>query len=252
MSQLNLDDVVAYIQANIGPEFHDKKIDKLKKLKIDDIVKRKNPYLFKAKGTDTANDFVKAVLDATVSSGEETMFGNFLEKIAIEVCKQVRGGRKSGVKGLDLEFEEGHTKYLISIKSGPNWGNSSQIEALIKKFNDAKKTLATSGGVAGLTIVCIEACCYGTDNNPEKGTHQKLCGQRFWELISGGNETLYRDIIEPLGHEAKNKNEALALLYTRKLNGFTAEFVTKFCSDGVIDWDKLIAYNSAKRAAGAG
>lgn len=248
MNQLDLAGVVTYIQEKVGPEFHDKKIEKLKKLTINDILKRKNPYLFKAKKTDTANDFVKAVLDATVSSGEETVFGNFLEKIAIVVCKQVWGGRKSTKTGLDLEFEDGHIKYLVSIKSGPNWGNSSQIEALVKKFKEAKKTLATSGGAEGMNIICIEACCYGTDNNPEKGTHQKLCGQRFWELISGGNETLYRDIIEPLGHKAKEKNEELQLLYAQKLNLFTAEFIAKFCDDGLINWDRLVTYNSGKNA----
>lgn len=246
MNPLNLAAVAAYIEQNIGPEFHDKKIDKLQKLTINDILRRKNPYLFKAKKTDTAHDFVKAVLDATASSGEETVFGNFLEKVAIEVCKQVWDGRKSGVKGLDLEFEHGHHKYLISIKSGPNWGNAGQIEALIRKFKEAKKTLATSGGAVGMTIHCVEACCYGIDNNPEKGTHQKLCGQRFWELISGGNESLYRDIIEPLGYKAKEKNEELQELYTQKLNLFTHEFLTNFCVDGFIDWNKLVAYNSGK------
>lgn len=247
MNPLNLQTIISYIQTNIGPQFHDKKIEKLRKLTINDILRRKNPYLFKAKRTETANDFVRAVLDATVSSGEETVFGNFLEKIAIEVCQQVRSGRKSGVKGLDLEFEVANNKYLISIKSGPNWGNSSQIEALVKKFKDAKRTLATSGGAANMNIICIEACCYGVDNNPEKGTHQKLCGQRFWELISGGNSSLYRDIIDPLGHKAKEKNEELELLYVAKLNTFTAEFVNGFCNDGLIDWDKLVTYNSGKK-----
>ncbi|MCB1935052.1 MAG: hypothetical protein KDF59_03835 [Nitrosomonas sp.] len=30
----------------------------------------------------------------------------------------------------------------------------------------------------------------------------KYCGQQFWEFISG-TSNLYTDIIEPLGHEAK-------------------------------------------------
>jgi len=245
MNQLNLTYITSYIQNNIGPEFHDKKIVKLKKLTINDVLQRKNPYMFKAKRTDSAHDFVHAVLDATVSSGEETIFGNFLEKIAIEVCKQVRGGRKSGIKGLDLEFEKGKSKYLISIKSGPNWGNSDQLRHLIKNFKDAKKTLATSGGSKGMNVICIEACCYGKDNNPEKGTHQKLCGHKFWELISA-NKTLYRDLIKPLGYKAKEKNDEIQSLYTQKLTLFTAEFIEKFCKNGLIDWDKLVIYNSGK------
>lgn len=246
MSPLKLDEVFSYIKDNIGPEFHDKKIAKLNKLTLNDVIRRKNPYLFRAKSTNSAHDFIAAVLDATVSSGEETVFGNFLEKIAIFVCGRVYGGGKSSTIALDLDFNIGEIRYLVSIKSGPSWGNSSQIEALIKKFNTAKKTLATSGGAKGMHIVCVEACCYGVDSVPDKGTHLKLCGQRFWELISDGNETLYRDIIEPLAHQAKEKNDALDLLYTAKLNLFTQAFVERFCNDGIIDWDRLIQFNSGK------
>lgn len=241
---LDLADVARFIQEHIGPEFHDKKIDKLRALKLEDILRRKNPYLFKAKRTQTANDFIKAVLDATVSSGEETVFGNFLEKVAIHVCRQVFNGRKSGIRGLDLEFEEGSDKYLISIKSGPNWGNDQQIKAMVRNFHEARKTLHTSGGGKNLNLIFIEGCCYGRENSFEKGTHQKLCGQQFWELISGGSATLYTDIIEPIGHLAKEKNEALEEIYTAKLNDFTALFVARFCQNGLIDWVRLVEYNS--------
>ena len=71
--------VKTFIAEHIGPDFHEKKLTKLKTLTLDTILKRKNPYLFKAKGAVTANDLIEAVLDATVSSGEETIFGNFLE-----------------------------------------------------------------------------------------------------------------------------------------------------------------------------
>jgi hypothetical protein len=246
MTPLNLADVVGYIEANIGPQFHAKKIAKIKSLSLDNIVMRKNLYLFRAKGSNSAPDFIKSVLDATVSSGEETIFGNFLEKVAIFVCEKVYGGRKSGIRGLDLEFEDGDKKYLISIKSGPNWGNSGQIKNLVNNFTAAKKSLTTSGGTASMSIICIEACCYGVDNAPNKGTHYKLCGQRFWELISGGNETLYRDIIEPLGYQAKKKNDEIKLLCSKKLNIFTAAFVERFCDEGIINWDRLICLNSGK------
>ncbi|MCO5097174.1 MAG: hypothetical protein M9884_06830 [Rhodocyclaceae bacterium] len=244
---LDLTEVARFIQEHIGPEFHDKKLAKLKVLTLESILRRKNPYLFKAKRTQTANDFIKAVLDATVSSGEETVFGNFLEKVAIHVCQQIFGGRKSGIKGLDLEFEDGRDKYLVSIKSGPNWGNDQQIKAMIRNFHEARKTLHTSGGGKNLNIRFVEGCCYGRDNSYEKGTHQKLCGQRFWELISGGSETLYTDIIEPIGHKAKERNEELEEIYTAKLNDFTAQFVTRFCQNGLIDWISLVDYNSGKQ-----
>jgi Type II restriction endonuclease EcoO109I len=243
MRPINLRLVKAFIEERIGPDFHQKKLVKLKKLTLDTILKRKNPYLFKAKGAVTANDLIEAVLDATVSSGEETIFGNFLEKIAIFVCKEVYGGKKSATKGLDLEFQKDGRYYIVSIKSGPNWGNSSQIEKMQSAFSKAKKTLRTSGGIGTAEIVAIEGCCYGKDNSPEKGDYQKLCGQRFWKLLSARDE-LYRELIEPLGASATERNAVLVELRAQKLNLYTKEFLSKFCDKGLINWDKLIRYNS--------
>lgn len=249
MNNLDLPAVKKYIEENMWPRFHQKKLEKIEALRLDDIIKRKNPYLFKAKDCLTANDFVKSVLDATLSSGEETTFGNFMEEIAIFVCEQVYGGRKSAVKGLDLEFEDSnHNKYLVSIKSGPNWGNSGQIRQMLTNFNSAKKVLQTSGGSRHQSFVLVEGCCYGSDANPNKGTHFKYCGQEFWSLLSGGNDTLYSDIIEPIGHKAKSHNEEIAKAAAAKLNLLTGEFIKRFCDDtGVVKWPELIEFNSGKK-----
>lgn len=244
MNELILSDVVAFIEANIGPGFHDKKIKKVQRLTLNDILRRKNPYLYKAKAVLDAHDYISAVLDATASSAEETIFGNFMERVAIFVCEKVYKGRKSTTKGLDLEFEHGNAYHFIAIKSGPSWGNSGQIEALKSKFVSAQKTLRTSGGGVGKQLVFVEACYYGVDDAPDKGTHLKLCGQRFWEFISGGNRELFRDIIEPLGHKAHEKTDELKLLYSAKLNDFTGQFINRFCDNGIINWDRLVIYNS--------
>lgn len=247
MRPIDLKQVQDFIRKTIGPEFHDKKLAKLKKLTLDEILKRKNPYLFKAKGAVTANDLIVSVLDATVSSGEETIFGNFLEKVAIFICSETHGGKKSSTTGLDLEFSRGKQHYIVSIKSGPNWGNSDQIKKMQANFTKAKKTLRTSGGLHKVEIVAVEGCCYGIDDSPEKGEYQKLCGQRFWELLSGKRE-LYRDLIEPLGVEAKRHNDLLATIRAQKLNLFTETFLADYCNNGVINWDKLVRYNSGAKS----
>lgn len=75
----------------------------------------------------------------------------------------------------------------------------------------------------------------------------KLCGQRFWELISG-NENLYTDIIEPLGHRAKEHNQEFDEEYAKIVNRFTREFSQEYCDDsGAIMWEKLVKFNSAKK-----
>jgi hypothetical protein len=112
-------------------------------------------------------------------------------------------------------------------------------------FKQAAKTIRTSGG-AHINIRSINGCCYGMDNNPDKGDYFKYCGQAFWEFISG-NKELYIEIIEPLGTKAKEKNEEFTHSYSNLINKFTREFAISFCLDsGEIDWVKLIKYNSSK------
>ncbi|MDZ4792260.1 MAG: PmeII family type II restriction endonuclease [Hyphomicrobiales bacterium] len=246
MNELRLAEVASFIENHIGPGFHDKKIDKVKRLTLNDVLRRKNPYLYRAKATLTANDYITAVLDATASSAEETVFGNFLERVAVFVCESVFKGRKSSAVGIDLEFDYENTRYLVAIKSGPKWGNSSSRAKLKTNFITARKTLSTSGGLEGRSIEFIEGCCYGIDNNFKKDFHRKLCGQRLWEFISGGNEQLYTQLIEPIGFSANERNDELKVLYAAKLNLFTAEFIERFCDAGVINWQRLVTYNSGK------
>lgn len=172
-----------------------------------------------------------------------------MEKVAIYTCEHAFQGRKSSATGLDLEFENKDIKYLISITSGPNWGNSSQRNKMLDNFSKARKTLQTSGGLKSQHIVFVEGCCYGRETSPEKGTHLRLCGQDFWRFVSNGNKELYRDIIEPFGHDAKARSEKLLNMIERKLNLFTAEFVQRYCApDGSIDWDRLLECNSGSRS----
>lgn len=241
MGTLNLADVFKYVEENIG-NFHDKRIESLNELRLSRILKRKNPYLFKAKYVLTAEDIIRGLVDAHISSHEETLFGNWLEGLAIFINGKVYGGWKSGIKGIDLELDTGGKRYIVNIKSGPHWGNSSQISKMIDDFKTAQRTLRTSN--SALEIVNINGCCYGMDNNPDKGDYYKFCGQRFWQFISG-NKNLYTEIIEPLGHKSKQKNESFIQSYCQMINKFTLEFGKDFCdTDGAIDWEKLVKFNS--------
>ena len=242
MKPITQQEITDYVEANIQG-FHKKRLDNLQKLKLINVVKRKNPYLFKAKNINTAQDFVKTILDAFLSSQEEGIFGGFLEELAIFICAQVYGGQKSSAEGIDLEFERDSIKYIVSIKSGPNWGNSSQIAKLRDNFSKAKRILSTN--TSSTNVVAVNGCCYGKDRTSDKGDYLKLCGQKFWAFISG-NDNLYTDIIEPLGHQAKEKNEQFMQEYAKVVNKFTFEFIGTFCdADGNILWEEIVRFNSA-------
>ncbi len=241
MQNINLDDLKTYVEQNIGG-FHKSRLDSLLKLKLEDILRRKNPYLYKAKNVLVSGDLIKILLDAHLSSQEEGIFGNFLEGLAIFINSKVYSGKKSSAEGIDLEFEKDGKRYIVTIKSGPNWGNSRQISGMRDDFTKAKRILRTSS--SKLEVIAVNGCCYGRDNKPDKGDYYKYCGQKFWEFISGDSK-LYTDLIEPLGHKAKEKNEEFEKEHAKIVNVFTEEFCNKFCVNGEIDWEALVKFNSA-------
>lgn len=242
MKKLKLERVERYVEENIS-DFHNKRLKGLEKLKLDKILSRKNPYLFKAKNVLTSEQIVRGILDAHISSNEETIFGDWLEGLAIYINSQTFGGWKSGIQGIDLEFDKNNRRYIVTIKSGPNWGNNSQIQKMISDFQTAIKTLRTSN--SKLNIVAVNGCCYGRDNKPDKkGIYYKYCGQMFWEFISGDKE-LYIKLIKPLGYKAKEKNDEYLESYSKAINRFTMDFSKKFClKNGSIIWAKLVSFNS--------
>jgi hypothetical protein len=242
MFPINLNKISKYVEDNIST-FHSKKLHNLENLSLNKVLTRKNPYLFKAKNVLTAQDIVKGILDAHLSSQEETIFGEFLEGLAIFINEKTFLGNKSSAEGIDLEFEREEVKYIVSIKSGPNWGNSQQIAKMKEDFRKAKRILNTN--TSKKKIIAVNGCCYGKDKKPDKGEYLKLCGQQFWEFISGEKE-LYTELIEPLGHRAKEKNEEFFAAYSQIINKFTFEFGKEFCEEsGKINWKKLVKFNSA-------
>lgn len=242
MKKLNLKDVQEYVEQNIGT-FHQKRISSLSKLKLERVLKRKNPYLFKAKNVLTSEQIIRGLVDAHLSSQEEAIFGDWLEGLAIFINSKVFNGKKSSAPGIDLEFNKGTIRYIVSIKSGPNWGNSSQIKKMVIDFTHAIRSLRTSN--SKINVVAVNGCCYGRENQSVKENYYKYCGQNFWEFISG-NSDLFVEIVEPLGYKAKEKNEEFNKSYSNMVNKFTKSFSNDFCkSNGEIDWHKLVKYNSA-------
>jgi len=177
-----------------------------------------------------------------LSSQEEGIFGEFLEKLAIFVNQKVYNGQKSSAEGIDLEFVDKDVRYIVSIKSGPNWGNSSQIKRLESNFKKAKRILRTNTDQS--YISAVNGCCYGKYGPYDRGNYIKICGQDFWYFISGDKD-FYQDIIEPLGHKAKENNDLFDVEYGKVINKFNMKFMTDFCDDdGAINWEHLVEFSS--------
>jgi hypothetical protein len=112
--------------------------------------------------------------------------------------------------------------------------------------NFKKAKIVIRGNNSKVSVIAVNGCCYGRDNKPDKGDYFKYCGQQFWEFISN-DSSLYVDIINPLGHKAKEKNIEFQKEYAGLINKFTVEFSKDYCKNGNIDWDAIVRLNSAQK-----
>lgn len=210
------------------------------------FISRKNPFLFRIRGAQNPEEFTWKVLDAVMSSSEETIFGDVLEELAVIICKHARGGQKSGIENIDLEYTDpGGARVLVQVKSGVNWGNSSQKKSLRDAF--AKATTILRQRNRQLHVRCVEGSCYGPSEVRDLGTHERIVGFLFWEEISGWSETADA-VLELIGEYAENglhtsRETAHALIVNYLYEMGVAE-------EGVLHWDKLLRLVMAEKGSG--
>ena len=254
MHKFGQNELQIFISKEVITPFYEVRVQKLKELTFNGVMKRKNPYLFKAKNIQTAEELIRYILDAYLSSQEETIFGDLMEGLAIFVCNKAFNGHKAKqvkFKSIDLIFKRDDKKHIVGIKSGPNWGNSDQIGRMKTNFKVARKILKKEG--EQLKIVAINGCMYGKDNKPHKvdkkdkeKSYYKFCGQEFWELITEDKD-FYQKIIVPIDKEAKKRDENFKNTYNAKINELTKDFSEIYLTkDGYINWEKLIDFVSKK------
>lgn len=241
MKSLNLNLVKDYVNEHIV-DFHQRKLRSLEELRLEKLL-TKNPYLFRAKNLVTPQELIDDLLTAFLSSSEEKLFGDFLEGLALFIAEQTCSGHKSTAQGVDLEFFNNNTHYIVSIKSGPNWGNSSQQDKLEQDLKTAVARLKQAQ--RNINVQPVLGICYGKTKTSFLRGYMKIVGQNFWYLISE-NPDLYTDIIEPIGHKAYEHNENFHMERKKIVGRFSHEIHEKFFdpNTGLIDWVKLVKFNS--------
>ena len=241
MKSLDLEAVEEYVNENIV-DFHQRRVESLRKIQLRKLL-TKNPYLFRAKNIESASEMVDSLLTAFLSSSEEQMFGTFLEGLAVFVAQMTSQGHKSTAPGVDLEFFNNGIHYIVSVKSGPNWGNSAQHNELEQNLRTAVMRIKQSR--SELNVQPVLGICYGRTRTAHmRRGYLKVVGQNFWYLVSG-NRDLYTDIIRPVGHRTKEHNEIFLLEKTHAMNRLIKDFIDSFCDQsGAINWLKLVRFNS--------
>lgn len=222
--------------------FYTTLIEKIDKLNIQKVMKRKNPYLYRAKAMQSASEIVDSVLTAFVSSSEETIFGNcFFEPIAIAAS----GGHKALAEGIDIMFQDNksNTIYAFAVKSGPSVFNADSKKRQEQNFMAASK-LAQQ---AKARYEAYIGYCYGKKNDSGRGKpkmYQELAGKRFWAELTG-DEEFYIKIINYMGTMPEQYVAEYKESYNKAANRLVREFSNSFCKeDGSIDWETLVEFNS--------
>jgi hypothetical protein len=221
-------------------DFHERRIKMLEKLNLRKVLRRKNPYLFKALGTEQAAEIVKKLLEAYVSSSDETIFGNvYFEKIASNLPRvTVATG-----KGIDLEINEEKVIHEYALKSGANALNASQKEKMNIEFLELKSRLMKMQKQFDPVL----AYAYGRKNNPSSGKYiyRESSGQEFWKEVTGDDQ-FYLKLITLMKDEPLKRIDRYQHDWDATINKFTKEFMEDFCfSSGHIDWEKLTKFVSA-------
>lgn len=227
--------------ADLLDDFYNRRIEKIKTLKLKDTLKRKNPYLYHAIGVQKASDIVEGLLSAYMSSSDEGIFGDaFFEPLA----KFVSGGVVAPSEGVDVAKETQSTYMAIAVKSGPSVFNAQSRKRQIDDFkaleNRLRKLRKQFDPVVGYS--------YGKKQQKKGSTapFRELSGQVFWEEITGDPD-FYLKIIRLMKDKPQEHLPIYREAWDAAVNRFTYEFIQDFCdAEGNIDWEQLVKFNSGR------
>lgn len=199
-------------------EFYRNLIANLDNVDLNKVLKRKNPYLYRAKGINNAAQIVEGILAAYVSSSEETIFGNvFFEPLAIAVS----GGQKAVTEGIDITVDKDNTLYAIAVKSGISVFNADSRKRQKQNFQSAFKRVQQ----AKKAYVPVVGYGYGKKRVRPEPTkfYLELAGQDFWTWLTG-DKSFYLKIIEYMGTKPDEYAQKFDEVYNRALNKMLREF----------------------------
>lgn len=229
--------------------FYAKRRDTLKNLELIPILKRKNPYLYRATGVATGSEIITQVMAAFISSSDETIFGNeFFEPLAKWAAAESAKTREAtsvtvgGAAGVDIAVEDAVCYIALAVKSGTKVFNQqsrsqqeTEFQALRSRLSKLKKQFRSVVGYG-----------YGRKTKRISATrnYEEVAGQNFWELVTGEVD-FYLRIMRVMEERPKKHAVEFKAELAKTENRLVKEFLFHFAkTDGSIDWEKLTEFNS--------
>jgi hypothetical protein len=227
-------------------DFHARRLARVKKLTLKSVLKRKNPYLYRALGIERCTELVERLVDDHLSASDEAIFADaFFKPIALFISE----GEPSKLSGIDFLIEErGHVKGVM-LRSGPNVLNSSQKKKQQDDFEAARARLSETGR----ELDALLGHAYGQfQTEPKPGqSFRDRSGQLFWEELTGEPQ-FYQTLVVLIGDTAIQHREVFQRAKFFLISEFTDEFEEEFgLAGGKIDWTSLMKFVSSGHSVNA-
>ncbi len=243
MTRLEKTKIEKFIRSS-ATKFQRRKLEKLKNISAKTIVKKIDPYLLNLSDVSTKLKWSTLNLDRIMVASEETLKGDMYEEIAFFIAK-IRFKAKKTTGYLDLIIPKDKL-YITEIKSGPNWGNSSQWESLINRFNKVKEELSKGSQ----EVQPLLGICYGSlYNSCGRNGILELRGQAFWEFLTD-ESNFYMTLAQNLKAGSEKYIGQYRIKRNMTINRLATE-IQDFClPNGELNKELILQYSSAKEALG--
>jgi len=172
----------------------------------------------------------------------ENIFANcFFEPVALLASN----GKVAEAEGVDLTVESKDQFLAVAVKSGPNWGNADQHKRQSTNFNALRNRLYKIK--KQFDPLCGQAYGRQASEPTSNVRYRRRSGQAFWAEITGDPD-FYLKLVRLMKDVPAKNRQKYQPIWNRAVNRFTAEFVQEFCNpNGSINWEKLVAFSSAKK-----
>jgi hypothetical protein len=211
---------------------------KRKQISFPKLLGKSNPYTL-AVNCNTAESLVDFILSSHIQTSSKTIWGNYLEIIALEISKLTIDGYKSKEECTDIEWELNGFKNYRGWKSSPNWCNADQKRAVNLKESQLKNN-ENFGSFKVLTS-------YGkTSEKRANNGFVQLSGQDAWFEVGLDDET-YNKVMISIKDNSKMIGQFLENIYISDKEKIITWVEDNFLNeDDTINFIKINKYVSGR------
>jgi hypothetical protein len=209
-----------------------------KEISFPKLLSKCNPYELSV-NCKTVENVVDFIMGSHKQTSSQTIWGNYLESIAVKICEKNLNGFKSKEECTDLEWNVDEKKHYRGWKSSPKWCNADQKRAVNTKEN----SLSMNKDFGSFKVLTS----YGkTANRRKNNGFVQLSGQDAWQEISGDKE-LYNKVMIGVQLNDKIIRQFLENIYISDMDKSIKWFIQNFTNkDKTINFIKVNNYVSSR------